>query len=163
MAAEEGGVRTLLNWLDAGNFSSSKSSRNGLRINSMLEAGSNLHPITEIPATVAQIISSIYALVCRDAHHSERFIHLILGLTTTVRLTLAITVLYMGDKCVDIDDADSLCTTSFLFQWIYVGVLLAAQGISEASKDAYTTPPAGDGDGPAGDEDDNNEDAVLGV
>jgi hypothetical protein len=122
-------------------WSSTTGSRNTLRGALTAQAvttvdSSNLY--LYLPAKFSQFVLHGYAFTRPELHLSERIIHgMQCGLAGAVVGISIANFIEGGDCSVDFTMLSSLCQAAYISDLLYTGLLVAAEAVSEASKDPY--------------------------
>jgi len=117
-------------------YKSSKMQRNIQRFNAGGEVlQTSLQAINvaaSIPTKVSQCVASVFSIFNDDTKKCERIMNGAQAAIGFGQVALLIALAYQSDDC---EDKSLLCTSYFVIEWIYKGLLLATWTVSEASKE----------------------------
>ncbi len=125
-------------------YQSSVSQRNAQRASGITQVVASsiqlLAPPAAIPAKFAQFIIASYTIFREDTHLSEKGLLFLQAMVALTQLGLSITVLFQDKDCYNEDKSNRLCTTIFLFDMVYAGLLSAIWSMSELAKERAVLP-----------------------
>ena len=90
-------------------------------------------PAVSVPIKVSQCCASLFAPTRQETKCSERIINGLQAAITAAQTALLIYMAYDDEKCTTTSGA--ACTSYFVFEWVYRGLLLSSWAASELTKE----------------------------
>jgi hypothetical protein len=125
------------------NYKSSKTQRRVQRVNAGAEIVHGtlreILPAVSVPVKVSQCCASLFAPTRKETKCSERAINLLQAAITAAQTGLLCYMSYDDTKCSD--TTGTICTSYFVLEWVYRGLLLSSWAASELVKDQQPPTP----------------------
>lgn len=86
-----------------------------------------------IPVKVSQVCASLFGAFHKSTKPPERIFDSIQAAITLSQVGMLISMAYWHENCEKMQN--NLCTSYFVLEWLYQGLLLSAWGLSEFVKD----------------------------